>query len=144
MQRYIDLARAARLAGITRAELQRLIADHTLSTFEGKVEYRELLALFPEIGSASGMVEIVSQIKEDAVRKPSHSELRGRDSPASLKAERDQLRADLAYYKRQSQHYRQILLELRPKLEKLQQHSEHKHRIQTIINWFVHKTKDLW
>lgn len=146
MHRYIDLSRAARLAGVSRTEIQRLIAERTLSTFEGKVEYGELVRVFPEIReSRSSMVEIVSQIKEDAVGKSTSSrDSRGEVSAAALQHEIDELQKDLEYYRALARKYGSILLELRPRLESLQKKSEHKQHIQSIINWFVHKTKELW
>jgi hypothetical protein len=146
MHRYIDVSRAARLAGVSRAEIQRLVADSSLATFEGKIEYAALVNVFPEIkDSRSSMVEIVSQIKEDAVRKKTNSQGGGgKPSMATLQHQVDDLRKDLDYYRQRADDYRSILLELRPKLESLQQKSEHKQHIQTIINWFVHKTRGLW
>ena len=91
------------------------------------------------------MVEIVSQIKEDAVRKKTNSQGgEGKPSMATMQQEVDNLRKDLNFYRQRANDYRSILLEMRPKLESLRQKSEHKQHIQTIINWFVHKTKELW
>lgn len=146
MHRYIDVSRAARLAGVSRAEIQRLVAEKSLVTFEGKIEYGALVALFPEIrDSRNSMVEIVAQIKDDAVSKQTNSQSSsGKPNAAALQHEVDELRRDAHYHRQRARKYRAILMELRPKLESLQQKSEHKQHIQTIINWFVHKTKEFW
>lgn len=146
MHRYIDVSRAARLAGVSRSEIQRLVADKSLVTFEGKVEYEALVELFPEIkDSRSSMVEIVAQIKEDAVGKTTNSQSSGgKPDSTALQHELKELRRDLHFHRQRAGEYRSILVELRPRLESLQQQSEHKQQIQTIINWFVHKTKELW
>ncbi len=146
MHRYIDVHRAAKLAGVTRGEIQRLISENSLNTFEGKVEFGELIKLFPEIEqSRSSMVEVVAQIKEDAVAKAIRERPGYRTTdPRVLRQECDQLAADLAYYQALALRYKRILVELRPKLEALREKSEHKNLIQTIINWYVHKTKEFW
>jgi CDP-4-dehydro-6-deoxyglucose reductase len=70
MDQLIDVNRAARLAGVTRVEIQRQIASGLLQTFEGRVKMSDLVGLYPEIDeSRSYMLEVVSQIKEDAVGK---------------------------------------------------------------------------
>ena len=91
------------------------------------------------------MVELVAQIKEDAVGKKTNSQGGdGKPNAAALQHEIEELRRNLHYHRQKAREYRAILVELRPKLESLRQKSEHKQQIQTIINWFVHKTKELW
>lgn len=146
MQRFIDVTRAAKLAGVPRAEIRRLIAVQTLTAPGGKICYDDLIRVFPEIEhSRVAMVEIVSQIKDDAIVKGTHMHSTGQ--PTDFKALRTELlqtRQDASYYRQLSGKYKQILIELRPKLAALQEKSEHKHRIQAVIDWFVHKTKELW
>ena len=45
----LSLSRAARLAGVTRAEIQRRIRQGDLPTFEGSVAVRDLLKLYPDL-----------------------------------------------------------------------------------------------
>ena len=116
-----------------------------MPTFEGKVSYPDLLIVYPEIGaSRTKMVEITGQIKDDAILKAVHERpgYKFRDLEGVLEQCR-QLQEDLAYHQQQARKYKEILQELRPKLEQLQEVSEHKHRIQSIINWFSHKTKGI-
>lgn len=46
---YLSLSRAARLAGVARAELQRRIRRGDIETFEGAVAVHDLLRLYPSV-----------------------------------------------------------------------------------------------
>jgi len=64
----LSLSRAARLAGVTRAELQRRIRRGEIETFEGQVAVSDLLRVYPSVSlEKTGMLEQVEQIKADAV-----------------------------------------------------------------------------
>ncbi|EXJ16298.1 2Fe-2S iron-sulfur cluster-binding protein [Imhoffiella purpurea] len=68
--RYLSLSRAARLAGITRAELQRRIRGGDIPTFEGAVAVEDLLRTFPSIRlSDDSALERVERIKREALPK---------------------------------------------------------------------------
>jgi hypothetical protein len=143
---YLDVDRAAKLAGVPDYEIERLISANRLPTCEGKVAYQDLILVFPEIDtSRSKMVEITGQIKDDAIAKATRERpgFKFRDLESVL-AQCRALQEDLAYHQELARNYKQILQELRPKLEQLKEKSEHKHRIQSIINWFTHKTKGIW
>jgi len=49
MSHYLPLARVARLVGVTRSTLQRMIRDGEMMTFDGQIELDELLRVFPNI-----------------------------------------------------------------------------------------------
>jgi CDP-4-dehydro-6-deoxyglucose reductase, E3 len=49
MPQLLSLSRAARLAGVTRAELQRRIRLGDIETFEGEVVISDLLRVFPQV-----------------------------------------------------------------------------------------------
>ncbi len=146
MQRFLDIPRAAKLAGVSRSEIKRLISEQSLSSVDGKIRYDELLRVFPEIKTSRGaMLEIVSQIKDDAVSKAPHDGPSSRSGDVKLLvAELKRSRQEADHYRDLARKYKQILRDLKPKLTTLQQKSEHKHRIQAVIDWFVHKTKELW
>ncbi len=78
MPHLLTTSRAARLAGISRGELQKHIRSGELSTFEGEIEVSELLRVFPEarLGDGSGL-ERFESIKE-------HAKPRYRDESAGL------------------------------------------------------------
>jgi CDP-4-dehydro-6-deoxyglucose reductase len=67
---YLSLSRAARLAGVTRAELQRRIRRGDIETFEGSVAAQDLLRLYPEVSlSNDEALERVERIKSEALPK---------------------------------------------------------------------------
>ncbi len=67
MTELLSLSRAARLAGVTRAELQKRIRGGELETFEGKIAVSDLLRLYPEVNlDRSAILERVALIKETA------------------------------------------------------------------------------
>ncbi len=146
IQRFLDIPRAAKLAGVPRSEIRRLINEQVLTASDGKIQYDELLRVYPEIRrSPSAMLEIVSQIKDDAISKSPHDGSCKQNMDLNIvAAELNRSRQEAIYYRELAGKYKQILKELRPKLATLQQKSEHKHRIQALIDWFVHKTKELW
>jgi CDP-4-dehydro-6-deoxyglucose reductase len=67
---YLSLSRAARLAGVTRAELQRRIRRGDIETFEGSVAVQDLLRIYPAVSlSNDEALERVERIKSDALPK---------------------------------------------------------------------------
>ncbi|UHD15960.1 2Fe-2S iron-sulfur cluster-binding protein [Thiocapsa bogorovii] len=67
---YLSLSRAARLAGVTRAELQRRIRRGEIATFEGSVAVSDLLRAFPAVSlTDDAALERVERIKSDALPK---------------------------------------------------------------------------
>ena len=68
MTQLLSLSRAARLAGVTRADLQKRIRRGDIQTFEGEVAVSDLLRVFPSVSlEKTGMLEQVERIKADAV-----------------------------------------------------------------------------
>ncbi len=65
---YLTLSRAARLAGVTRGELQRRIRRGDIETFEGSVAVHDLLRLYPEVSlSNDEALARVERIRDRAV-----------------------------------------------------------------------------
>jgi CDP-4-dehydro-6-deoxyglucose reductase len=72
---YLTLSRAARLAGITRAELQRRIRRGDIETFEGSVAVSDLLRLYPEVSlSNDEALDRVERIKSAALPRSHDAE----------------------------------------------------------------------
>lgn len=143
MKRFLDIHRAARIAGVRREEIQRLIAEGSLNAFEGKVDLTELLKLYPEIErSRISMLEMVSQIKEDAVAKALKRESGVQDA-ASLMDELRHTRAVGAYHEKHADAYRQIILDLRRMLVDLREKVGQKQRVEAMIKWLDHKMRSL-
>ena len=74
MTDLLSLSRAARLAGVTRAEIQKRIRHGEMQTFEGQVAIHDLLRVYPSVSlEQSGDFERVEQIKAEAYPR-SHDE----------------------------------------------------------------------
>ena len=67
MSQYLSLSRAARLAGVSRGELQEKIRCMGLPTFEGKIDVEQLLKAYPEVDmDRDPVLERLQLIKADA------------------------------------------------------------------------------
>lgn len=65
---YLSLSRAARLAGVTRSELQRRIRRGEIATFEGSVAVEDLLRAYPRVSlHDDAALERVQHIKDTAL-----------------------------------------------------------------------------
>jgi CDP-4-dehydro-6-deoxyglucose reductase len=70
MSHYLLLSRVARLVGQPRTEIQRMIHNGQLSTFDGMVDMNELLRVFPDVRwEDDGEFRRVQEIKEKAFGK---------------------------------------------------------------------------
>jgi CDP-4-dehydro-6-deoxyglucose reductase len=68
MTQLLSLSRAARLAGVTRSELQKHIRHGELTTFEGEIAVSDLLRVYPKVSlEQSGDLERVERIKANAL-----------------------------------------------------------------------------
>jgi CDP-4-dehydro-6-deoxyglucose reductase len=75
MPQLLPLSRAARLAGVTRGELQNRLREQNIETFEGKITVSNLLALYPDADLESDPVfERIQQIKADARPKRDYTD----------------------------------------------------------------------
>ena len=70
MSHYLPLSRVARLVGQPRSEIQRMIHNDQLVTFDGMVDMNELLRVFPDVRwEDDGEFRRVQEIKEKAFGK---------------------------------------------------------------------------
>lgn len=70
MTQLLSVSRAARLAGVTRSDLQKRIRRGEITTFEGEVAVSDLLRVYPEVTlEQSGDLERVERIKANALPK---------------------------------------------------------------------------
>ena len=75
MPNLLSLSRAARLAGVSRGELQKKIRQEDAKTFEGKVTVDVLLELYPHIDMEKDPVlERVHRIRSEAKPKKHYSD----------------------------------------------------------------------
>jgi len=70
MSHYLPLSRVARLVGHPRSEIQRMIHNDELVTFDGMVDMNELLRVFPDVQwEDDGEFRRVQEIKDKAFGK---------------------------------------------------------------------------
>jgi CDP-4-dehydro-6-deoxyglucose reductase len=116
MTQRVSLSRAARLAGVTRAELQRRIRKSELTTFEGELDIADLLRVYPSVSlEKTGKLEQVERIKADALPR-SHDADTALPSPEVLVARIRSLGAALARKAAQADAQAALLTELRERL----------------------------
>jgi CDP-4-dehydro-6-deoxyglucose reductase len=116
MTQRVSLSRAARLAGVTRAELQRRIRKGELATFEGELDIADLLRVYPSVTlEKTGKLEQVERIKADALPR-SHDGDTTLPSPEVLVARIRSLGEALAQKVAQADAQSALLDELRQQL----------------------------
>ncbi len=116
MPPLLPLSRAARLAGVTRAELQRRIRKGELTTFEGEIEIADLLRVYPSVSlEKTGKLEQVERIKAAALPR-SHAGDTALPSPEVLVARIRSLGGALAQKAAQADAQAALLTELRERL----------------------------
>ena len=70
MSRLVTVSRAAKLAGISRGNLQRQIRDGAITSFEGMVNLEQLAQQYPSVNFESdSLLEKLEQIIENASRR---------------------------------------------------------------------------
>lgn len=75
MPQPLTLSRAAKLAGVTRSQLQETLRNSGLNMFEGKIAICDLLSLYPEIDlDRDPVFERIERIKEKARPKREYSD----------------------------------------------------------------------
>ena len=75
MPQLLTLSRAARLAGVTRSELQRKLRDGAAEAFEGKIRISDLVALYPDIKlDRDPIFDRIERIKQSARPKSEYSD----------------------------------------------------------------------
>jgi CDP-4-dehydro-6-deoxyglucose reductase len=75
MPKPLSLSRAAKIAGVTRGELQKRLRDSGLNIFEGKIAVGDLLTLYPDVDlDRDPVFERIQQIKQAARPKREYSD----------------------------------------------------------------------
>ena len=70
MSRLVTVSRAAKLAGVSRGNLQKYIHDGAISSFEGMVRLQDIIEYFPKLGNKKdAMLEKLEQIMNNAAIK---------------------------------------------------------------------------
>jgi CDP-4-dehydro-6-deoxyglucose reductase, E3 len=136
MENLISVAKASRLLGIKRSDLNEQLRAADIPTFEGNVDFEAVRAIAPAISLCeSEILDRVRYIRENAAKTDRHeTETR---SVQELSAEVSKLRTDLMVEKRTSDHYEQILVDLARQLGELQSSENEETRATALglCNW---------
>jgi CDP-4-dehydro-6-deoxyglucose reductase, E3 len=124
MATRLSVIRAAKLAGVTRAELQSRIKRGDLPSFDGTIGVEDLMALYPATRLTDDrQLERVEQIKADALGK----DIAGRSlpEPRVLARRLSILGQQLTRARQQAEHYAGALESLETRLRELEKsHNE--------------------
>jgi len=143
MNRLLSLSRAARLAGVSRGAVQAHIRKGTLTTFEGSVQLKDLLAVYPDIEvEDSGMIEHTARIRANAHTKYQNDCL---PSEAQLAAEVNRLKVELGAANAKIENYHHLVMNLKERLLGMRTECTHQQKamLQAVVHWMSHKV-DHW
>ncbi len=139
MEHHLNLAKAAKLAGISRRQIQQDIKQGKLDVFEGDVTVDSLLRLYPETELDNEReLQRVALIQEQAIHKaftgvePSEQSLRNQVNRLQIKLQQAQFRID---------EYERLLMESKYRLEEMQKHCDRqqKQTLAAFIGWMMHQ-----
>lgn len=137
MDKYLNVARAAKLAGVSRSEIQEEIRAGNLTTFEGSVSLDALQTLYPAVtAEVDEEVERAELLKDQAIGKfhPDHV-----TDTVMLATEVAKLRVHLAEAQLEVGHYRSLVEQLHQRLVAMQEQCTHREKLvlQAVISWMV-------
>ena len=135
MGRFVTIAKAAQLVGVSKRELQREIDTGGLSTVRGMVHVEDLVDAHPHVNIAEAdMVTWVAQIKEDSLQHAAEK-LDHELSASELRELLVKANTELAYHRNKLASYEATIIELRHSLKELQKRSVEPNKIQSLIAW---------
>lgn len=141
MNRYVNVSTAARLAGVSRGNIQKRIRAGELSTFEGKVSEEELTRVYPQVEiEDNAVLERMDRIQRNAINKNLPNET---PKEQVVAGELDRLRLELADANAEIQRYRELVLTLKQRLTEIQDEDDCTRRqkliLQALIRWMLTK-----
>ncbi|WP_455197050.1 hypothetical protein [Kaarinaea lacus] len=147
MAKLVNVAKAARILGVSRSRMQELIRTGELQTFEGQVDVQELRSKFPGLAfnESSPIVERTRIIKDTAFGERIQKLV---EPPSDvLQAKIRRLSVDLNVERTKARDYQGIIEDLLNKLSELQEFSNDSQRrlIHDLNIWLVARfesTKD--
>lgn len=127
MAKYVNVAKAARILGVTRARMQELIKSGELETFEGQVDVEHLRNNFPGLAfNESPVIERTQIIKDAAYGERLQKFM---NPPADvLQAKVRRLSVDLNVERTKARDYQDVIEGLLEKLSEMQQYSDESQR----------------
>lgn len=143
MPRFVSIAKASFLTGVTANEIQNKIDNQQLTSTRGQIHIDDLIECYPKIQiEDTDILSLVAKIKEEsfatAVAKQ-HGEM----TFESMQQELRKLKANADYHQERSQKYEEIILYIRDNLEELQHKIGKSQRIEGLINWMEQRLGEL-
>lgn len=143
MPELLSLSRAARLAGVSRGEIQKEIRKGNLTTFEGEVPLSQLEIVYPNISlDDSTMIERLERIQERAANKIQNLEPPSRRMLMD-EMERLQLALDDAHV--EIDKYHELVMTLSKRINVIRQGSNCPHEqrmvLQALAAWILTQMK---
>lgn len=141
MDHLLNLSTAAKLAGVSRREIQSRMQAGELDAFEGHVRMSALVRVYPEVGSKTDAVlERVACIQDNAV---------GKVSPDGISDERllanqvHRLQLELTDAHLQLNSYKALTFELQNRLVAMKEGCDRKEKqtIQALLHWIAMQIK---
>jgi len=137
MEHHLNLAKAAKLAGISRRQIQQDIKQGRLNVFEGDVSVDSLLRLYPHTRLDNEReLERVARIQQDAI----HKAYTGYEpTKESLQEQVNRLQIRLQHAEYRIGEYEQLLMESKDRLEEMQKHCDRQQRqtLAAFIGWMM-------
>jgi len=133
MSHLLPLSRVARLVGQSRHALQEMIRSGALATFDGMVEFDELLRAFPDVKwDDDAELRRVNEIKEKAFAKRVLE--RALPDKEVLAARLTELGNDYAAAKALLAHYASVMAWLDEKIDEIEEEgsAETRHALHTV------------
>lgn len=143
MPELLSLSRAARLAGVSRGEIQKEIRKGHLMTFEGEVSLSQLENVYPNISlTDSSVIERLERIQERAANKIQNLEPPSRRVLMD-EVERLQLALDDAHA--EIDKYHELVMTLSKRISVIRQSSNCPHEqrmvLQALTAWIITQMK---
>jgi DNA-binding transcriptional MerR regulator len=137
MEHYLNISTAAKLAGISRRQIQKAIKAGNLDVFEGDVSVRSLLSFYPGVRLDNEReLHRVERIQRNALHKI---------QPDSIPSERvmadqiNKLQTRLRDAEQRINEYESLLMESRDRLEAMRQDCDRqqKQTLAAFIGWMM-------
>ncbi|MCB1877840.1 MAG: hypothetical protein KDH88_17850 [Chromatiales bacterium] len=144
MEKFLDVSRAARMAGVTVAEIRRKVSDGSLEADEGRIRVSQLMDAYPDVHLGGfTMVDVVAQIRDDALRKGAADHDDEVKSVEGLLLTVKRLRKESAFYREECRRQRQVMRDLDGMLADLRTRLEARQRpfLDAVTQWLKKKNR---
>ena len=143
MTQYVGVAKAARLLGISRRQIQQYIHDGELETFEGRLDVEALRRRYPELClDEDTLVERVRHIKSSAFSRRVSDTVT--PDQATLTDQLKRTKTELAVAKGRADHIQEVLDELTGRMRDLARDMdpEPREHVYDLLSWLSCKLHD--